>query len=270
LYLNIANIIKTLAVVILAISGSISVGVVIFIFGFVGPAVFFLLLLIEKKEVFFILAKSEVRKEDFRFNYALTYFIASQFYNLGLRMDLFLLSYFRPKAEVGYYGLAQKIILTIITTIVSITQVLSPGFSNAKTKGEIKHQLKHCFLYLMIPSGLFFLLFLTPDQVFFLFFTPKFAQTAHIARMLALPYIVNAVASAPMLFLLYTVKKPSYILIANICAFLVISIGCYLAIPIYKTNAPPYIIMVAFVLTGLIESLAAWYEYSKLRLSPNG
>ena len=41
--------------------------------------------------------KAKIAKEEFRFNYTFTYFIASQFYNLGMRMDLFLLSYFLSK-----------------------------------------------------------------------------------------------------------------------------------------------------------------------------
>ena len=49
---------------------------------------------IEKKELVYILAKSNVSREEFRFEYTITYFVASQFFNLGLRMDLFLLSYF--------------------------------------------------------------------------------------------------------------------------------------------------------------------------------
>ena len=99
---------------------------------------------------------SPIDKKEFRFGYTVTFFVASQFFNLAQRMDLFLLSFFLSKsAEVGYYGLAQKIILTVTASIASITQVLSPQFSKIKTKPEIIKEFKHGALYLLIPAGLF-------------------------------------------------------------------------------------------------------------------
>src|SRR3989338_5810067 len=154
----------------------VTVGSIIFVFGIVGPAIFFLILLFEKKSTFTLILKSVVNKKEVRFGYTLTYFIASQFFNLGLRMDLFLLSYFRSKSEVGYYGLSQKIILTIITTVISITQVLSPSFARITKKVEAVSQLKTGFMYLLLPAGLFLLLFFTPKQVYDLFFTENFVQ----------------------------------------------------------------------------------------------
>ena len=161
IYLNVQNVVKTIVLFIIVFMKIATVGSVVFVFGILGPTIFFLMLLIEKKDLVFILMKAKIAKEEFRFNYTFTYFIASQFYNLGMRMDLFLLSYFRPKSEVGYYGLSQKIILTIIATVVSVTQVISPGFSKITNKKEATHQLKHGFLYLLIPTALFFLLFLS-------------------------------------------------------------------------------------------------------------
>lgn len=264
IYINLANLIKTIIILILAATHNISVGMVIFVFGVVGQVVFFLLLFFHKKDLFFILVKAEIKKEEFRFGYTLTYFIASQFYNLGLRMDLFLLSFFRPKSEVGYYGLSQKIILTVITTIVSITQVLSPMFSKIDSKKEIGSHIKTGLLYLSLPAGLFLLLYFLPNQVFYLFFTDKFAKTASITKMLALPFIINALGSVPQLFILYTVKKPGYILFANLVMFIIISIGCYLFIPQYSYRAPPYVLTVAFLVGTLILIGASVYEYKKM------
>lgn len=263
LYSNLANVVKTLLIFLMVATHTVTVGSVIFVFGIVGPVVFFLLLFIEKKDLVFVLIKSDVKKEEFRFSYTLTYFIASQFYNLGLRMDLFLLSYFRSKAEVGYYGLSQKIILTIITTIISITQVLSPSFSRISKKHEVIKQFKTGFLYLLLPCGLFLLLFILPTQIFTLFFTEKFSQTATITKMLALPFILNALGSLPMLFILYTIKKPGYILVANILMFLIITIGCYIFIPVYGVFAPPVIIAASFFTGVLFLTIASIYEYRK-------
>lgn len=264
MYLNLSNLIKTLIIILVAVTKTVTVGSIIFIFGIVGPIIFFLLLFLEKKDLIFVLLKSEVRKEEFRFGYTLTYFIGSQFYNLALRMDLFLLSYFGLRNEVGYYGLAQKIILTIITTIISITQVLSPAFSKITTKKEVRWQLKTGFLYMLVPSALFVLLFFTPDQIFYLVFTTNFAQTAVITKALSLPFIINALGSLPMLFILYTIRKPLYILASNVIFFIIMTGGSYLLIPPLNVFGPPYAIWVAFMVSTTILIIASVKEYKKL------
>ena len=264
LYINIANVLKTILIFYLAFTRTVSVGTVIFVFGIVGPAIFFFLLFLEKKDFIFVLLKSKVKREEFRFGYTLTYFFANQFFNLGLRMDLFLLSYFGLQNGVGYYGLAQKIILSIIATVVSITQVLSPNFSRIKTKKEASSQFRTGFLYLLLPAGLFTLLIFTPDQVFDLFFTAKFSQTAAIARSLAIPFILFTLGSLPLLFILYTFKKPRFVLYSNILFFLGMTIGCYIFIPIYGVFAPAYVIGFSLIGPVLIQSIASYYEYKKL------
>ena len=200
-----------------------------------------------------------------RMEWLITFFIASQFFNIAQRMDLFLLSYFLSKSpEVGYYGLAQKIILTVTASIASITQVLSPQFSKVKTKPEIIKEFKHGAFYLLIPVGLFILLFFTPNWVFYIFFTEKFAQTAVITKALSLPYIIFTLLNLPFLFILYTIKKPGIILLANIVFFAIVSIGCYYLIPVYKIFAPPYVIAIGFFVSLLIGSVYSFIEYKKI------
>lgn len=264
IYSNLANVIKTFILFFMVATKTVGVGSIIFIFGIVGPVVFFLLLFIEKKDLVFVLIKAEVKREEFRFAYTLTYFVASQFFNLGLRMDLFLLSYFRAKSEVGFYGLAQKIILTIITTVVSITQVLSPRFSKIKTRTESRHQLKIGFIYMLLPTFLFLLLILMPNFIFELFFTNKFGQTAVITKILSIPFIIYALGSIPQLFVLYTIKKPQYILYANVVFFAILTAGCYILIPTHGVFGPPYAIAVALIAAIGILSIVAVKEYRKL------
>ncbi|OGK08887.1 hypothetical protein A2767_05060 [Candidatus Roizmanbacteria bacterium RIFCSPHIGHO2_01_FULL_35_10] len=264
IYLNISNVIKTAIILIMMSTKLVTVGSIIFVFGIVGPVIFFLILLFEKKSTFTLILKSVVNKKEVRFGYTLTYFIASQFFNLGLRMDLFLLSYFRSKSEVGYYGLSQKIILTIITTVISITQVLSPSFARISKKSEAISQLKTGFMYLLIPTALFLLLFLTPPQIYTLFFTENFVQTASITKALSLPFILYTLGSLPMLFLLYTVKKPGYILISNIVFFIILTVGCYLVIPTTGVLGPPYIIALAFFVAIAIQTIAGIKEFKKM------
>lgn len=264
LYLNVSNLLKTAVILFLMTTHSVTVGAVLIVFGILGPLIFFLFLFVSKRDLILVLLKSEVKREDFRFGYTMTYFIGSQFSNLGLRMDLFLLSNLRSKAEVGFYGLSQKIILTVITTIISITQVLSPGFSKVQTKGEAKHQLKTGFLYLMAPSVLFLILFFLPNQLYTLFFTERFAQTAPITKSLSLPFIIYTLGNLPLLFTLYTLKKPVYILIANIVFFVTLTAGCYILIPKLGVYGPPYAIAGALVLSNIILGALSIKGYKNL------
>lgn len=264
LYNILSNLIKTLIIFFLIFTKTVSVGSVIFVFGIVGPVLFFFFLFLEKKDLFFVFLKSEVKKDEFRFNYTFTYFIASQFFNLGLRMDLFLLSYFLSKTEVGYYGLSQKIILTVTTTIASITQVLSPRFSHIKNKTEAVKLLKIAFAYMLFPVGIFIILYFTPAKIFELFFTEKFTQTTAITRALSLSYIFYALSSIPALFLLYTAKKPQYILFSNIIFFLIISLGSYFLIPLKGVFGPPIAVFFGFFLAFVLQIIVLIREYQKL------
>ncbi|MFA5770209.1 MAG: oligosaccharide flippase family protein [Patescibacteria group bacterium] len=264
-FLNLSNLIKTIIIFIMIPLHLITVGSIIFVFGIIGPIIFFILLFFEKRHIVFSILKAPVEKEEFRFGYTITFFIASQFFNIAQRMDLFLLSYFLSKSpEVGYYGLAQKIILTVIASIASITQVLSPRFSKISTKEEVRKEFKTGLVYLLIPTVFFIALYFTPNVIFYLFFTEKFAQTAIITKSLTWPYILYTFINLPLLFLLYTVKKPSYILVANLVIFLIISFGCYYLIPIIKLNGPPYALALSFFVGLVILSVTSFYEYKKL------
>jgi O-antigen/teichoic acid export membrane protein len=265
LFLNLSNTIKTAVIVVFIPLKFITVGSIIFTFGILGPAVFFVLLFFEKKHIFIKILKAPIVKEEFRFAYTVTYFIASQFFNLAQRMDLFLLSYFFSKSpEVGYYGLSQKIILTVMASVASITQVLSPNFSKIKTKEEVIKEFKHGFLYLLIPAFLFIALYFTPNQVFYLFFTKTFAKTAAITKALSLPFIIYAFLNLPFLFLLYTVKKPRVILLANVIFFLIITFGCFYMIPKYGVFGPPYVFAIGFTISLIIGLIFSLKEYKKI------
>lgn len=266
-YLNISNVVKSILVFVVYMGNAVSITSMMIIFGIIGPIVFYLLVLRDRKDDIHNMLSSDVHKDDFRFKYTLTYFIASQFLNIGLRMDLFLMSYYRAtisRPEVGFYSLAQKIILTILTTIVSITQVLSPSFSKIATRTDARKEIKHGLLYMLLPSALFVGVAITPNFFYELFFTPEFVQAATVARLLSLPYILYAMGSVPMLFLLYTVKKPKVILYAYAIFFVMITVGCYIFIPIYKLYAPPLIFLAGFIVSTSIISWSCFKEYKKL------
>ncbi len=264
IFLNTANIIKTILLLLFIVTKTISVGAIIFTFGIIGPMIFFSLLFMKKRYVVTQIIKAPIHRSEFRFGYTITYFIASQFFNLGLRMDLFLLSFYGLRNEVGYYGLSQKIILTILASVASVTQVLSPRFSKIKFKNEIIREIKHAILYLSIPTALFTFLFLLPKQVFYIVFTKKFALTATLTKQLALAYVIYPLSNIPLIFVLYTAKKPKFILVANIVFFFTITLGAYFFIPKYGAFCLPYVIFVAILIAGFILSISTIGIYKKM------
>ncbi|PIY71929.1 hypothetical protein COY87_03570 [Candidatus Roizmanbacteria bacterium CG_4_10_14_0_8_um_filter_33_9] len=265
IYSNISNVIKTLIIIALWLSGYLTLGSLFITFGIVGPVIFYFFVYTYNKKHIYPIMNAPVVKDDVRLKYTLTYFIASQFNNFGLRIDLFLLSYYRSKNEVGFYGLAQKIILTIIGTIVSITQVISPSFSAIKAKRDIFPHVKSGIFYMLVPTGLFLLLAVLPDWVFTLFFTEKFIPALVITRKLSYSFVLLPFINLLNLFILYTVKKPGYILVANIILFIIIASGSYVYIPLYGYMAPIISIFVAFIFSAIFLFSVSVYEYRRMK-----
>lgn len=263
--LNISNIIKTLFIFILYKFNLVNVGSIIFTFGILGPAFFFIILFFKKNNTILNVLKAKIKKEEFRFGYTFSFFIASQFSNLALRMDLFLLSFFYPRSpQIGYYGLSQKIILTILASITAVTQVLSPNFAKITSKIEAKKQLINGFLYLLIPAGLFIILYFTPEWIFNLFFTKKYSQTVAITHALSLAFILCSFLNLPFLFILYTAKKTFPILLTNLIFFIIVSIGCYFLIPFFGVFGPSIAIGFGFFVSLIILTYYNFIEYKKL------
>ncbi|OGK18241.1 hypothetical protein A3G67_03010 [Candidatus Roizmanbacteria bacterium RIFCSPLOWO2_12_FULL_40_12] len=261
---NLQNVLKTGILLLVIYFKSVTVGWVLFIFGVIGPILFFITLALDRKDAVFVFLKAQIRRDEFRAGYTLTYFAATQLFNLGARMDLFLLSFFLLKNDVGYYGLSQKIILSILTTVISVTQVLSPNFAKVHTKSQARHELKNGFLYLLIPTALYILLFFTPNWVFYFFFTDRFAPAAMITKSLVPAYIIFTLGSLPLQFVLYTIRKPIYVLYGNILYFLIMTVGCYILIPQMGVKAPPLVNLLAILAPVAVLTITTFYAYKKL------
>lgn len=261
---NLQNVLKTGILMLVIYLKAVTVGWVLFIFGVIGPILFFLTLALDRKDAVFVFAKAQIRRGEFKAGYTLTYFFATQLFNLGGRMDLFLLSFFGLKNDVGYYGLSQKIILSIVTTVISVTQVLSPNFAKVQTKPQARRELRNGFFYLLIPTGLYMLLFLTPNSIFYFFFTERFAPTAMITKLLVPAYIIFTLGSLPLQFVLYTIRKPVYVLYGNIMYFLIMTIGCYLLIPQLGVKAPPLVNALAILAPVSVLAFTTIYTYRRL------
>lgn len=262
---NISYFSKAVMLVILVYFHRVTVQNVVITFGILGQLVFFLLLFNEKKWLLKELIKVPIQRIHIKLEYTLTFFAASQLFNLASRIDLFMLSFFLIKSEVGFYGLSQKVILTVLTMASSITQVLSPQFAKIKTKREVISIIKKGLVYMMIPTAVFLVIIFLPTSVYTLFFTEKFVKTATISRWLSVPFMLYGITAVPTLFFLYTIKKPTHLLVMNFIFLLIVSLGCFLFIPKLGVFAPPLVFAVAFIVVTFYITTAFVYEFRRMK-----
>lgn len=266
LYLNVSNVIKVVIILIFVYFKKINLFSIIFIFGVVGPLIYFFLVFLDKKKIIEPLIKAEIDFGHFRPKFTLVSYLGYQFLNVGQRLDLFILSYYFPRTELlGFYTASQKIILTVLTSIVSVTQVISPNFSLVQTRKEAKRELIRGFMYSLVPIGIFLLLFFTPSIIYLLFFTEKYLTTVKITRSLVFPYILYTLAAVPSIFLLYTIKKPKYLFLNNLFFLLLSLILNIFFIKKYNVFGPALSYGISYLLCFIILIMISIKEYQRLK-----
>ena len=264
LWFNISNIVRLVVLAIIYAYSHVNIFWVICIFGIVGPGVFLGALIYVYLHRVKGVTEALADRELLMFRHSLTSFLAQQLFNIGMRVDLFVLAYFGLKNELGDYGIAQKIILSIISIVVSITQVLSPEFALVKTKDHLKKLLKKSIVYLLIPTALFLVLTITPSWVFKLVFTHKFTDTPALTRSLGFVYSIFGLGQILWLGLLYTFQKAHYLLYTNIIFFIVVAACNFVFIPLYGAYGAPIALCIAFIVMSVAQGRLLWREYEKL------
>lgn len=261
--ITIANVIKLGALVVFLTMGIRDVDRILSTLTILGVLIFFIPLAVVKRGTILRSVSARFDKKALKLRYTFTYLVSTQIYNLAQRMDLFILSYFGLRDATGYYAAAQKIILSIATAVVSITQVLSPMYSSVKTKKQALHLFRQTFLYLSIPSVIFLMLMVTPQFVFDIYLS-KFAQAAPIARALALPYIIFTLGNTALIFILYTAKKPMIVLWSNVVYLIAMVVGSYVVLSIGTFMLLPLAVGVALTGAVLVLTVASVRSYREL------
>jgi O-antigen/teichoic acid export membrane protein len=263
-WFNVSNLARLVLFPLLHITGTLTMSLVVFVFGIIGPLTFLgaiaLMYRSHLRPIWY--TKPDITYLDVR--QVLTGFAAQQMFSTGMRADLFILKYLRLDSAVGDYGLAQKIILAIISVVVSTTQVLSPKFSHVHSRSQLRSLLRQSVSYLMIPTVLFLLLLCIPEWVFELVFTDKFAEALPLTRMLGLAYATFALSQIPWLALLYTFKKHGILLVTN-TIFLVVNTTCTLiAVLLWGPIGGPLAIGVSFFTITVVQSIFVYRAYLSL------
>jgi len=213
---NISNIVKIVLLVICVLIGKLSIISTLVIMGIIGPAVVFMTVLFERKWIFASLTRHRIDRSHIKLRFTMPYFLSTQLFNLTTRADLFLVAYFLTTVDAGHYSVAQRVIFVIITSIDSITQVLSAEFSKVSKKKEVFQLIKRAFYYMAIPSLILLLLACAPEFLYRLVIPASYNPSIPLIRALSLTYIPFSFDAILLLFFLYTLKKPEFILFVNI------------------------------------------------------
>ena len=261
---TIANVSKIGLVLILMYFQKLTVTNTIIVLGVFGQVLFILCILIKQRSLLADFIRAPINRADIRLRYMGTYFIATQAFTLASRLDLFMIAHYLPLERVGEYSIAQKIILNIITTVNSITQVVSPQFAKVKSRLEIKRLLKHSLTYILLPAGVFAAAVITPDFIYTLVLSEKWTNAIGITRVLSGIYIFYTILSIPLLFFLYTIKKPAYILVINLIFLSIMALGNYLLIPIYGAYGPAIVMDLAMGVVGVFTVITLSKEINNI------
>lgn len=245
---NVSNVVKAGVLIWLAMTGNLGIAEVLIIMGIVGPLIVFLLVFLERKWIIRAFLSARPSKTEIRLRYTFSYFLASQVFNLATRADLFLVAYFLTKPEVGFYGLSQRIVLAVITSSDSITQVMSAQFAKATTQSDIRKLLKHSYFYMLVPTAMFLGGIFMPNTMYELVFSSTYASSTLLTRALSFAYIPYSFLAALLLFFLYTVRKPSYIFICNTIFLISILIGNAILVPHIRLFGPAVSYFSAFMI----------------------
>ncbi len=263
--INTINIVRLVILLGLQFTNHMSFELLLILFGPFGPFLFFILLYLAHPNVPKQLIDAPLDKQHLNISYSATYFAATQLYFIASRIDLFLIAHFLTKPEVGYYGLAQKVVFSILTTINSVTQVLSPQFAIIETRSEVVELIKRFALYCLLPVGLLIGSIITPDAIYTLVFSDTYKAVPHITRLLSFVNIFFVVMQIPMLFFLYTIKKPSYVLVSNAILLVTTGIGSYVLTQQFGITGPPVALLISFCAVTLYAYTNLYKEYKLLK-----
>jgi O-antigen/teichoic acid export membrane protein len=259
----ISNLTKMLLLVILYSLQMISIQSVQITLIIIGPLVAIGYILLTQSHIVRSLRLSLFDPSHLKVAYTASYFISTQLFYLATRIDVFLIAYFMTQESVGYYSLAQRIILSIVTVSDSVTQVLSPLFAKSTNSKQLHATMRKGLAYMSLPTLAFLGAILCPDFIYHFVFGRRYDAAIPLTRMLSAGYIIYSYLALAVLFFLYTIKKAGHLIIVNGTILAVVASVCWILIPKVGLLGAPIAYVLAFLAAGLY-TIGAWrHEYGK-------
>lgn len=263
---NISNAVKTTLLIAFAVNHSLTIVNALFIMGIIGPAIVFTIVLFERRWIVHSFMSSNITRSAIKLGYTTQYFIASQLFALASRVDLFMVAYFLMPGDKGDYALAQRVVLAIVTTTDSISQVLSPQFAKVRSHHDVLALFKKSFIFVLLPTALFVAAMVAPTFLYTLFFTDKFILSFPVTRLLSFAYIPYNFAAILLLYFLYTIKKPIHVIYSNLILVVILILGDFILIPRLGLYGPPVASLIAFMAVLIYLSVVFMHHFKKKSL----
>jgi|SRR3990167_7220791 len=248
--INVANLIKAVLLIWLALAGMLGITQVLIVGGLIGPCIVFGLVVVQRRWLVRAVLGTQASWEHIKLRFTATYFLSSQLFQLASRSSLFFVAYFLTRPEVGYFSLSQRVILAVITSADSVTQVMSAQFAKAKTWDEAKRLFKHSFTYMLLPTAMFVGGILMPAQMYNLVFGQSYAASTPVTKALSFAYLPFPFLAIVMLYFLYTRKKPVIVLGVNALMLMVVVGLQYVLVPQIGLFGPAVATFAALVAAG--------------------
>lgn len=164
------------------------------------------------------------------------------------RLDTIILGFYRPPAEVGFYGLAYRIFETVLVIPIFFSNSLFPIFlSNLHNRASLSRIFKKSALLLLvlsIPLSVFF--FAASGLIINIISGPEFAVSADLLRILSLGYPFFFL-SAIVMWLLISFNYQKLLSVLYLVVGLINLLANLYFIPTYGAYASAYITVISEV-----------------------
>jgi O-antigen/teichoic acid export membrane protein len=160
--------------------------------------------------------------------------------NVYQHLDVTMIGIIVDETAVGLYTAANRIVLVVISVVVSIAAVIVPRMENALSRGDTSAYKRYCnkslhFILLLSVPCCFGLVALAPE-IIGLFAGEKYLASIFSVRLLAPIIVIVGLAYFVGLQILYTNRKEKYYTIAVSIAAVINVLFNFCMIPFLKQN----------------------------------
>ncbi|MGQ9806342.1 MAG: lipopolysaccharide biosynthesis protein, partial [Chlorobiales bacterium] len=145
---------------------------------------------------------------------------------LSSRADVWLMGYFLTKAEIGVYGMAQRVALPLMAISESVDGALSPAASAIKTREGVRYFLKSSMVTVVGVMAVGLLYAAAMPQIVPALFGETYQSGVWVTSLLCLRIVIS-IASSPFTWLAYNfdyAKAQWGVRVVQLCAMVALNL----------------------------------------------
>lgn len=171
------------------------------------------------------------------------------------RIDILMLSALIPFEKVGIYSAAGQLILVVSLVISAASTVFMPRSVNAvKSREALAAYVKEAIIPLLMIVGSILFLYIAAPLIFSILFTPEYASSAEILRILLIGYVFVGLY-IPISFLFYSIDRPDLRFYLEGFKLVVAIILLYFIVPRYGTHGAAWAMSATMALNSIISTM---------------